>query len=94
MKKNKINDGHYLELMDRLHVQICVIDDYLANHPLTKKIKKVKKLVYRAELALSEAYQIVGQKSFENDERNSSNKNRIKNPIKKVISGRHKNSKD
>jgi 4-diphosphocytidyl-2C-methyl-D-erythritol kinase len=85
MKKNKINDGHYLELMDRLHVQTCVIEDHLVNHPLTKKIKKVKKLVYRAGLALSEAYQIVGQKSFENDER--------KNPIKKVVLRRHKDSK-
>ena len=40
--KNKINDGHYLELMDRLHVQTCMIDDHLVSHPLTKKIKKAK----------------------------------------------------
>ena len=38
--KNKINDGHYLELMDRLHVQTCMIDDHLVSHPLTKKNKK------------------------------------------------------
>lgn len=86
MKKNNINDGHYLELMDRLHVQTCMIDDHLVNHPLTKKIKKVKKLIDEAEWALLEAYQIVGQKSYENEER--------KNPIKKVVLGRRKSSKN
>ena len=86
MKKNDINDGHYLELMDRLHVQTCMIEDHLVNHSLTKKIKKVKKLVDKAGWALTEAYQIVGQKSYENEER--------KNPIAKVVLGRRKGSKN
>lgn len=86
MKNNDINDGHYLELMDRLHVQSCMIEDHLVNHPLTKKIKKVKKLIDEAGWALAEAYQIVGQKSYENEER--------KNPIEKVVFGRRKSSKD
>lgn len=62
--KNKINDGHYLELMDRLHVQTCMIDDHLVNHPLTKKIKKVEKLIDDAVMSLAEAYQIVGNESY------------------------------
>ena len=62
--KNKINDGHYLELMDRLHVQTCMIDDHLVSHPLTKKIKKAKKLIDNAVISLAEAYQIVGNKSY------------------------------
>lgn len=62
--KNKINDGHYLELMDRLHVQTCMIDDHLVSHPLTKKIKKVKKLIDNALMSLAEAYQIVGNESY------------------------------
>ena len=62
--KNKINDGHNLELMDRLHVQTCMIDDHLVNHPLTKKIKKAKKLIDTAVMALAEAYQIVGNESY------------------------------
>jgi hypothetical protein len=86
MKNNKINDGHYLELMDRLHVQSCMIESHLVNHPLTKKLKKVKKLIDESGWALIEAYQIVGQKSYENDER--------KNPIKKVILRRRKGSKN
>jgi hypothetical protein len=62
--KNKINYGHYLELMDRLHVQTCMIDDHLVSHPLTKKIKKAKKLIDNAVMSLAEAYQIVGNKSY------------------------------
>ena len=84
-KRSKINDGHYLELMDRLHIQICIIEDHLVNHPLTKKIKKVKKLIDESGLALAEAYQIVGHESFKNEER--------KNPIEKVVLRRRKKSK-
>ena len=62
--KNKINDGHYLELMDRLHAQTCMIEDHLVSHPLTKKIKKAKKLIDDAVMSLAEAYQIVGNKSY------------------------------
>lgn len=86
MNKNKINDGHYLELMDRLWVQTCIIEDHLRKHPLTKKLKKVRKLIDKAGLSLAEAYQIVGQHEFNlNDEK--------KNPIKKVILRRHKKPK-
>jgi hypothetical protein len=81
----KINDGHYLELMDRLHVQTCMIEDHLVGHPLTKKIKKVKKLINDSQWALLEAYQIVGQKSYENEQR--------KKPIEKVVLRRRKKSK-
>ena len=68
--KNKINDGHYLELMDRLHVQTCMIDDHLVSHPLTKKIKKAKKLINNALMSLAEAYQIVGSESYEKIKKN------------------------
>ena len=84
--KNKINDGHYLELMDRLYIQICMIEDHLLNHPLTKKLKKVKKLVDISGMALAEAYQLVGEESFKNDEK--------KNPISKIVLRRRKNSTD
>jgi hypothetical protein len=84
MKHTEINDGHYLELMDRLHVQSCMIEDHLVGHPLTKKLKKVKKLIDDAGWALAEAYQIVGHKSYKNDER--------KNPIEKVVFRRRKKS--
>lgn len=50
--------------MDRLHVQTCMIEDHLVSHPLTKKIKKAKKLIDDAVISLAEAYQIVGNKSY------------------------------
>jgi hypothetical protein len=81
----KINDGHYLELMDRLYMEICTIEDHLLSHPLTKKNKKVKKLIDKAGMCLAEAYQIVGDESFKNDERNG---------IQKVILRRRKNTKN
>jgi S-adenosylhomocysteine hydrolase len=62
--KIKINDGHYSELMDRLHVQTCIIDEHLVNHPLTKKIKKVKKHIDDAIMSLAEAYHVVGNESL------------------------------
>jgi hypothetical protein len=68
--KNKINDGHFLELMDRLHVQTCMIEDHLVNHPLTKKIKKARKLIDDAVMSLAEAYQIVGNESYKKQKRN------------------------
>lgn len=71
--KNKINDGHYLELMDRLYVQTCMIEDHLAGHPLTKKIKKVKKLIDSAGMSLAEAYQIVGNESYKKTKKNDKN---------------------
>lgn len=86
MKKNKLNDGHYLELMDRLHIQSCMVEEHLMNHPLTKKIKKVHKLIDQAGWALAEAYQIVGQESYENIERNKT--------IEKTILRRRKKPKD
>lgn len=84
--KIKINDGHYLELMDRLYIQTCMIEDHLLNHPLTKKLKKVKKLVDISGMALTKAYQLVGEESFKNDEK--------KNPISKIVLRRRKNSTD
>jgi hypothetical protein len=86
MMKNKINDGHYLELMDRLYVLTSMVDDHLAKHPLTNKLKKVRKLVDKAGMALAEAYIIVGSESYKNEKRNE--------PIEKVVLRRRKKSKD
>ena len=72
--KTEINEGHYLELMDRLYVQICMTEDHLLNHPLTDEIKKVKKLIDKAGMSLARAYQIVGQESYLYDERKKNEK--------------------
>jgi len=88
----KINDGHYLELTDRIYIFISNLEEHVLNHPLTKKEKKVKKLITEAGINLAQAYQIIGGKMFEIYEKNEKNeKNEC--PIVQVISRRHKKSK-
>jgi hypothetical protein len=62
---NKINDGHYLELMDRIHVIMCTINDHCLEHPLTQNEPKIEAKINDAVSLLYEAYQLVGNKSPE-----------------------------
>lgn len=82
----KINEGHYLELMDRLYVKLSEIEEHLLTHPLTPKIKKVKKLINKSGMSLAEAYQIVGHELHKKQDKNES--------IKEVIFRRHKKTKN
>jgi hypothetical protein len=68
-KKNIINKGHYLELMDRLHVAMSMIDDHILTHPLTQNNSDIEKNVSKAIHKLWNAYQLVGNKedSYENE---------------------------
>jgi hypothetical protein len=68
-EKNSINSGHYLELMDRLHVVNCTIDDHILNHPLTEHHKDIQDKIGNALELLFEAYQMVGHESYEYDEK-------------------------
>jgi hypothetical protein len=82
----KINDGHYIELMDRLHILMCTLDEHCVKHPVSKKNKDIK---FKLEYALGQlwdAYQEVGNESLK--------KEKNENGIQKVIFRRHKNSKD
>ena len=63
-KKNSINSGHYLELMDRIHIACCMIDDHILNHPLTENEKDVQDKIDSALEMLLDAYQMVGNKEF------------------------------
>jgi hypothetical protein len=67
--KNDINKGHYLELMDRLHIIMMNIQDHIISHPLTENEKDIQKKVEQASLKLWEAYQLVGNKeeNYENE---------------------------
>lgn len=85
MKKNKINDGHYLEAMDRLHVITCMMEDHLMSHPVIKSNKDLKKLVNFSIINLMEVYQRVGELDYKNE--------KAKQGIEKVILGRRKDSK-
>jgi hypothetical protein len=62
-EKIEINDGHYLELMDRLHVIICTLNDHCIDHPLAQSDKDIKFHIEYAAGQLWDAYQLVGNKS-------------------------------
>lgn len=68
-KKNIINKGHYLELMDRLHIVMMNIDYFIGSHPLTENEPDIQKKVEKAFKHLWDAYQLVGNKedSYENE---------------------------
>jgi hypothetical protein len=68
-KKNIINKGHYLELMDRLHIVMMNIQDHIISHPLTENESYIRKKIEKAQIELWEAYQLVGNKedSYENE---------------------------
>jgi len=61
-KKIKLDKFHYHEMLDRLHVIQCTIDDHLQQHPVAKIETDVKDLISEAQDKLFEAYQIVGSR--------------------------------
>lgn len=63
MEKEAINEGHYLELMDRLYVVGSTIDDFILRHPLTESDEEIRSKVDQALDLLMDVYQIVGKKS-------------------------------
>jgi hypothetical protein len=58
--ETKINDGHYLELMDRLHVIMCTLNDHCVEHPLTESDGELKFQLEYALGRLWDVYQYVG----------------------------------
>lgn len=62
IEENEINDGHYLEVMDRLYVVMSTLNDHLSEHPLVKQEEEIYNLVESAISNLWEAYQLVGGK--------------------------------
>ena len=58
----EINDGHYLELMDRMHIVMCTLNDHILHHPLTENEIEITKKVEEAVSSLWDAYQLVGNK--------------------------------
>jgi hypothetical protein len=63
--KNKPNQGHYLELIDRLHIIMCNLDEHCIKHPISEDNKEIK---FKLEYALGQlwdAYQEVGKLDYE-----------------------------
>lgn len=59
----EINDGHYLELMDRLHVVMCNLNDHCVEHPLAQSDTEIKSKIEYAIEQLWDAYQLTGNKT-------------------------------
>ena len=60
VKTNKLNDGHYLEVLDRLHCQMTDIEHHLLDHPVSQKYGELREHIIRAVVNLVKAYQIAG----------------------------------
>lgn len=56
----EINDGHYLEVMDRLHVIMETIDTHLLQHPLVEQNPELGALIDESIGDLFRAYQLTG----------------------------------
>lgn len=84
--KVEINDGHYHEMMDRLYVQMSVLEEHLIEHPVGQKHRDIRKLIIKAIVALVQAYKITGgiahdkinktKEKETNKRRNSKNNNK------------------
>lgn len=62
MDNLEINDGHYIELMDRLYITMCNLQEHIIVHPLVDHMGNdtSNKLECAMEL-LWEVYQRVGE---------------------------------
>ena len=59
-KKAKLNGGHYLEILDRLHCQMTDIEHHLLDHPVSQKYDALREHIIKAVVNLVKAYQIAG----------------------------------
>jgi hypothetical protein len=60
--KIELDDYHYHELLDRLHVIMSTIDDHLIQHPVCKIETNIKDHITNAVDHLWLAYQLTGGK--------------------------------
>lgn len=61
----KADEFHYHEMLDRLHVVMCTLEDHVIDHLVSEENKKIKKLLLKAQNNLMKAYQKTGCVSFE-----------------------------
>jgi hypothetical protein len=66
--KDKLNPGHYHEMMDRLHIMMENINDHLIQHPIAKVDKQLRLHLNNALEELWKAYQIAGQLDCERND--------------------------
>lgn len=71
LKKNSINKGHYLELMDRIHIICCILDTHILNHPLSENEPEIQNKLDEALSLLMDTYQLVGNKEDSYEDENN-----------------------
>lgn len=60
LNKEKLDDFHYHEMIDRLYLLGNMIDTFLSEHPVATHHPKINELIGSASNDLAEAYQITG----------------------------------
>ncbi|BDZ75031.1 hypothetical protein GCM10025856_27500 [Methylophaga marina] len=56
----KLNDGHIIEALDRLHFACVYTDEFLGNHPLIKSVPEFANEITKAAEVLESLYQKIG----------------------------------
>lgn len=59
-----LDEGHVHEVVDRLHVIICTVEDHVASHPLVVALPEIGAKIEQAMSLLAEAYQEAGAVGF------------------------------
>jgi|GEM_PF-1443264 len=60
-RKNKLDEFHYHEVLDRTYMINEIIENFLINHPVVKKHKKIETDIENAQDILYEVYQEIGK---------------------------------
>jgi hypothetical protein len=61
MPKQKIDQAHYLEMLDRLHVQMSMMEAHLIKHPVTEESEELKRLIIKSLVTLVQASEVIAK---------------------------------
>jgi hypothetical protein len=70
MTNKKITPGHWHEAVDRTNCVSEIIENMLLQHVAIREIPEIRRLVEDAQSKLEDAYQLLGVKLFEENEKN------------------------
>jgi hypothetical protein len=59
-KIGKLNEGFYIEAIDRAYIVANMMEDILIEHPVFIKHKELRKRVKKAQKFVLAAYQLIG----------------------------------
>jgi hypothetical protein len=60
--ENPVDEGHYHEVCDRIHIINSNIEDFLLKTPVCDKHPEIREKIEKASELLSEAYQMSGER--------------------------------